>query len=156
MRRGTGTFLLLSLLGCMTSPASRSAVELSGAEADIRSLENEERLAVLGRDAQALQRLWSERFTVNSPMNRIAPNRSAVLQLVQQGLISYSSFERRIEEIRIDGNLAIVMGGETVQAAGNAPLAGQTIQRRFTHVWKHEQGEWRLIARHANNMNASP
>ncbi|MGK2963021.1 MAG: nuclear transport factor 2 family protein [Gemmatimonadaceae bacterium] len=148
--------LLVLLLGCATAPANRPAVDLPGAEAAIRSLEDQERLAVLSRDAQALQGLWSERFMVNAPINQVAPNRGIVLQLLQQGLIHYSSFERRIEQIRFDGDFAIVMGGETVQPAGNAPLAGQTVQRRFTHMWKHEQGEWRLIARHANNVNPSP
>jgi hypothetical protein len=42
------------------------------------------------------------------------------------------------------------MGGETIQPIGNAPQAGQTVQRRFTHVWKNEEGVWRLVARHAN------
>jgi ketosteroid isomerase-like protein len=148
--------LLAFVLGCATAPAVRPAADLPGTEAVIRSLEERERLAMLGRDAQALQRLWSERFTVNSPLNRVAPNRGVVLQFLQQGLIHYSSFERRIEEIRIDGDVAIVMGGETVKPDGNAPLAGQTVQRRFTHIWKHEQGEWTLIARHANNVIPSP
>ncbi len=147
--------LLVVLMGCATTPANQPA-DLTGAEAAIRSLEDQERLAVLRRDAQALQGLWSERFTVNSPLNQIAPNRGVVLQLLQQGLIHYSSFERRIEEIRLDGDVAIVMGGETVQPAGNSPLAGQTVQRRFTHIWKHENNEWRLIGRHANNVNPSP
>lgn len=92
--------------------ASRPAVDLTGAEATIRSLEEQERVAVLNRDAQALQRLWSERFMVNSPLNQIAPDRSVVLDLLQRGLIHYSSFERRIEWIRLDGDVAIVMGGE--------------------------------------------
>jgi ketosteroid isomerase-like protein len=157
MRHRLASPFLLLLLGCATaSPANRLAVDLTGAEATIRSLEEQERLAVLNQDAQALQRLWSERFIVNSPLNQIAPNRSVVLDLLQQGLIRYSSFERRIEQIRLDGDVAIVMGGETVQPIGNAPLAGQTLQRRFTHMWKHEQGAWRLVARHANNVTLSP
>jgi ketosteroid isomerase-like protein len=156
MYRLASPFLLL-LLGCgSAAPANRLAVDLTGAETTIRSLEEQERLAVLNQDAQALQRLWSERFMVNSPINQIAPNRSVVLDLLRQGLIHYSAFERRIEQIRFDGDVAIVMGGETVRPIGNAPLAGQTVQRRFTHMWKHEQGAWRLIARHANNVTPSP
>ena len=144
---------LLLLLGCASAaPANQLAVDSTGVEATIRSLEEQERLAVLKQDSQALQRLWSERFMVNSPLNQIAPSRSVVLGFLQQGLMHYSSFERRIEQIRFDGVVAIVMGGETVQPIGNAPLAGQTVQRRFTHVWKHEQGAWHLIARHANNV----
>jgi ketosteroid isomerase-like protein len=69
---------------------------------------------------------------------------------MRKGLIHYSSFERRIERLRIDGDIALVTGGETIQPIGDAPQAGQTVQRRFTHVWKKEAGAWRLVARHAN------
>ena len=43
-----------------------------------------------------------------------------------------------IEFIRIDRNIAIVMGAETVQPIGDAPLAGKTVQRRFTNIWKKD------------------
>ena len=46
------------------------------------------------------------------------------------------------------------MGLETVTPKNDAPsvglTAGRTIQRRFTNVWKNENGVWRLFARHAN------
>src|SRR6185295_4933996 len=98
----------------------------------------------------ALQRVWSEGLVVNTPSNQISPDREVVLNLVRQGLIDYARFERRIERLRIDGDIAIVMGGETIEAIGSSPQAGQTVQRRFTHVWKKEAGTWRLVARHAN------
>jgi ketosteroid isomerase-like protein len=94
--------------------------------------------------------VWSERLVVNAPSNQISSDREVVLNLMRQGLIHYARFERRIERLRIDGDIALVMGGETIEAIGNSPQAGQTVQRRFTHVWKKEAGGWRLVARHAN------
>jgi hypothetical protein len=44
------------------------------------------------------------------------------------------------------------MGSETVVPSGLDPLAGQTIQRRYTNIWMKEKGNWILIARHANNI----
>lgn len=120
-------------------------------EETIRSLEEQERMGVLNQDLQALEQLWSEHFMVNSPFNKVAPNRGVVLDIFRQGLAHYTSFDRSIENIRIDGDMAIVMGAETVQPTGNAPRAGETIQRRFTHLWKQEGGKWRLVMRHANN-----
>lgn len=117
----------------------------------IRSLEEQERTAVLNRDSGTLERIWGPEFIVNSPLNQISPNRAMVLDLVRRGLIHYSAFERRIEEIRIIENTAIVMGGETVQpAAGGA----RAVQRRFTHFWQRDAGSWRLVARHANDIIA--
>lgn len=130
-----------------TTSSTRSADEST-----IRSLEERERSAVLRQDFDELERLWSADYTVNSPMNRIAPDRAAVLEIFRRGLAQYSSFDRRIEEIRFHGDIAIVMGAETVEPTGQAPLAGQTVERRFTNIWKREGDTWRMVARHANNI----
>jgi hypothetical protein len=125
------------------------------AEADeqaIRFLEEQERMGVLNQDFHALEQIWSEHFMVNSPRNQVAPNRSVVLDIFRQGLAHYTSFERSIEYIRIDGDIAIVMGAETVQPTGNAPLAGETVHRRYTNFWKRDGEMWSLVARHANNI----
>ena len=61
---------------------------------------------------------------------------------------------RLIEFIRIDGNIAIVMGAETVQAIGDAPLARKTVQRRFTNIWKKDAKSWCAIACHAHVVSA--
>jgi hypothetical protein len=140
------TLLILSFLllaGCTT---------VIHDEETIRVLEEQERMGVLNQDVRALERVWSEQFMVNAPGNLISPNRDVVVDLVGQGIIHYSSFERRIEQIRFNGDIAIVMGGETVQPTGNAPLAGQTVERRFTHIWKYDGASWRLVVRHANNI----
>lgn len=140
--------LVLLLLGCATARLANQPDTTD--EATIRLLEEQERVAVLNRDTAALVQLWSEQLIVNAPSNQVSSDRSVVLNLMRQGLIHYSLFERRIERLRIDDDIAFVMGGETIQPIGNAPQAGQTVQRRFTHVWKKETGVWRLVARHAN------
>lgn len=135
--------------------AADSSSRSSRDEATIRSLEKRERRAVLEQDFGELERLWSPEYMVNSPMNRIAPDRATVLEIFRQGLARYSSFERGIEEIRFRGDIAIVMGSETVEPIGNAPLAGQRVERRFTNIWEREGDTWRMIARHANNVTSS-
>ena len=151
MKRILALALVLPLFGCVaTGPATRQS--LPGDDAAIRALEERERLAVLNQDVEALQQLWADEFIVNSPFNQISPNRAIVVDFMRQGLIHYSSFERNIEQLRIVGSVAIVMGGETVRPTGNAPMAGQTMRRRFTHIWERNAGTWRLIARHANNI----
>lgn len=64
-------------------------------------------------------------------MNRVVIGQHDVLARVQRSAL-YSSFERKIEFIRIDGDFAIIMGAETVKPIGEAFLAGKTVQRRFT------------------------
>ena len=147
--------LLLLLLGSFAWTSAHAQEPASEEEATIRSLEEQVRMGVLNRDTLALERLWSEQFLINNlhdrvSGNRVSANRRVVFDLLRQGLIHYSSFEERIERIRIEGDIAIVMGTETVKPMGDEPLAGQTVERRFTHVWQREGGSWRLIARHAN------
>ena len=149
MKPRTAFSLLVVLLGCATWTGVNAQGRTSDEET-VRSLDDQERMAVLDRDRPALERLWSDRLVVNAPSNQVTVGKHAVLDLVQRGVIHYSSFERQLEFIRVDGDVAIIMGAETVQPIGEAPSAGQTVQRRFTHIWRKESGTWHLIARHAN------
>ncbi len=146
-------FILITGSACATTGSYRNS---ANDEAAIRALEAQEALAVLNQDFGALDRIWSERFMVNAPNNMVASDRNAVLGMFRAGFATYSSFDRSIERILMQGDLAIVMGAETVKPTGKAPMAGQTVQRRFTSIWKKEGGGWRLLARHANTIIATP
>jgi ketosteroid isomerase-like protein len=142
---------MLLFLSCVTTyAAAQTPRRDSAAEATIRALDNEERIAALNQDLPALERLWSEHFIVNAPSNQILPDRTAVLDWFRKGMTTRSSYERVIEQIRVDGDIAIVMGEEILTPTANAPHAGQTVRRRFTNIWKKEGEAWRLWARHAN------
>lgn len=128
-------------------------------EAHVRALDDRERIAALRRDVPALEELWSEHFVVNAPNNQVVDGRRAVLEtFVGAGVINFSTFERQIEFIRADGPYVIIMGSETVVPLSDAPhaglVAGRTVTRRFTNIWKNEDGRWRLFIRHANVINA--
>ena len=144
--------LLVTMLACVASgPALGQASKHDAAlEQTIRTLEYQEGDAVLRGDVAALEKLWAEDFTVNSPMNRISGSRKEVLDRVRAGQIRYSSFVREIEAIRFHGDTVIVMGLEVVTPTGDAPGAGETSRRRFTNIWMKRGGEWLLTARHAN------
>jgi hypothetical protein len=123
----------------------------------VRSLDDQERLAALHRDIPALERLWSEEFVVNAPNNEVVFGRNAVLDtFVRAGIINFSSFERQIEFVRVDGAFVILMGLETIQPVSSTPsaglVAGQVITRRFTNIWKNESNTWWLAIRHANTL----
>jgi Domain of unknown function (DUF4440) len=146
----------------MGSPLSNSVVEAvsmtNGSSSDedhVRSLDDDERVAALERDVAALERLWSEDFAVNAPNNRVVVGRGNVLDaFVGSGVINFSRFDRQIEFVRADREYIIIMGLETVEPMNDAPaaglVAGETVERRFTNIWKNEDGTWRLFARHAN------
>jgi ketosteroid isomerase-like protein len=139
------------LLACLPlTLAAQSPEPPSADEASIRSLEEQERVAVLNQDVPALERLWAEQFIVNNPQNEISADRGAVLDRVRRGLIRYAKFERRIEVIRFTGDIAIVMGSEIVVPKTDGGGSTQTVHRRFTNIWTKSGTSWRAIARHAN------
>jgi len=77
----------------------------------VRSLDDQERLAALRRDTAALERLWSDEFVVNAPNNQVVVGRRAVLDtFVRAGVINFSTFERQIEFIQVDGPYVVIMG----------------------------------------------
>ena len=147
MKAGTAVpFVILLILG--------AAAHASDDE-NVRARDDQERVAALKRDVAALQQLWADDFTVNAPNSRVVVGKKAVLDtFVHGGIINFSSFERSIELLRVDGEFAVVMGLETLVPLSSAPAAGLTagkkVERRFTNVWKRESGVWRLYWRHAN------
>jgi ketosteroid isomerase-like protein len=147
----------LYVLVLLSGGAEAQGPERPSNEELVRSLDDQERAAALKRDVAALQRLWSDQFTVNAPNNQVVVGKKAVLDIfVHAGVINFSSFERKLEFVRVEGDLAILMGLETVTPLSDAPaaglVAGQAIKRRFTNIWKKEGDTWRLFARHANVM----
>ena len=138
------TFAITSLV------FGQSAKQTGALETEIRRLDHAEAEGLLHKDVAALEKLWAEDFTVNNPRNGITNGRKEVVALIHNGTIDYASFVREIETILFHGDTVIVMGLETIKPVGNAPFAGQTVRRRYTHFWMKRQGQWLLTARHAN------
>lgn len=151
---------LLAALLVASACSSNAQLKMSDTtEAMIRSFDDRERIAALNRDVAALNELWSESFVVNAPNNRVVVGRDANLEaFVRSGIINFSTFDRDIEHIQVDGLFAVIMGMETVVPKSDAPsaglVAGQRIQRRFTNIWRKEGDTWRLYWRHANVIPA--
>ena len=142
--------LAILLLLISFGNASAQTTPPDSLETLIRRLDRAEADGLLRRDSTALRRIWATDFTVNNPRNSITRGSDEVVALIRNGIIDYSSFAREIETILFHDNTVIVMGSETITPANKAPLAGQTVRRRFTHFWMRRNGEWRLTARHAN------
>jgi hypothetical protein len=135
---------------CPVGDAPAQGLAQDSLEALIRDLDRAEAQGLLHRDSVALREIWAPDFTVNNPRNSITRGSDEVVALIRNGTIDYSSFVRDIEAILVHGDVVIVMGSETIVPGNRAPLAGQTVRRRFTHVWMLRDREWRLTARHAN------
>lgn len=123
----------------------QSEQEKIAIEQEVKKLDLEHADAVLRGDQDAMNKYWTEDFIVTNPFNEIDQ-----ADRIKKGIVTYSSFVRESEAIRVHGNTVIVMGKETVVPKGISPDAGKTINRRYTNIWMIRDGKWRLIARHAN------
>lgn len=143
---------LLAMLLASPPALAGSAIPAPELEAEIRALDLAHASAIFRGDAKALDRLMDDEVTVNHPTNRIVKEKRELLDLIDRGVIRYTTFERHPERFLHFDDMVVVMGGEVVVPAPGAPNAGKTLQRRYTNVWMRRDGKWRLVVRHANNV----
>jgi ketosteroid isomerase-like protein len=144
--------LIIPMVFCIATGLvmGQNAKQKNDREGEIRKIDQAEADAILRNDAAAAEAFYADDIVVNNPRNTVTIGKQALMTLIKTGSIHYASFVREIEKITFRGDLAIVMGKETVKPDGNAPGAGQTILRRYTNIWMKSQSKWLLIARHAN------
>ena len=124
---------------------------MSDWEQAIRAREEENRVAFLAADVAALDRLWTDDFSVNSPLNLVNDKRRT-LALLEAGRIRHTSLTAEIEHIYRHADVVVVMGSDRV----TDPPDGTVTNRRFTNLWRLEGGAWRCFARHANMVSREP
>ena len=93
-------------------------------------------------------KIWSPAMIVNTPANIVGTVEGTKAHF-RSGDLNYQSFERTMEKITFNYNVAIVMGGEVIKPQGKQVNAGKTVSRRFTHVWLFKNNQWSIIARQA-------
>jgi hypothetical protein len=93
---------------------------------------------------------YSTTFVANTPSNSVVPG-ERMLELFASGTVRYAHVEQHIEYAGSHGpDMVVLMGEEVVVPGEGAANAGKRIHRRFTDVFRRENGEWRHDLRHAN------
>jgi hypothetical protein len=103
-------------------------------------------------DAKAFGALISADFVASDPSNTIR-HRDEIVALVSSGRLRYESIETSIDYARqIGDDLVVIIGTEsTLQSAVPADgdlesvATSHKLKRRFTNVYRKENGEWRLL-----------
>ncbi len=141
-------FTLLTITLCLTF-ATNIVLAQDPREPEIRRLENLERESVIKGDSSVLfDKIWSSDMIVNTPANVVGTVEGTKAHL-RSGDLNYISFERNIDKITFNDNVAIVMGGEIIKPQGHQFNAGKTVSRRFINVWLYKNNSWSIIARQA-------
>ncbi len=146
--------ILIAIAVFVIVPGLAAQNDTTVLKVEIRRLELAHADAILNGNAAALDSLMDDDIIVNHPTNRIVKEKKELLDLIQQGIIRYTSFKRYPELFLFFKDMVVVMGNEIVVPAKGAPNAGKTLQRRYTNIWMKGKGNgnWRLTVRHANNV----
>ena len=118
---------------------------------DILAREEENRVAFLAGDVAVLDRLWTDDFLVNSPIN-VVNDKRRTLSLLEAGRVRHTSMAVDIEHLARHGDVVVVMGSDRVTDGPD----GTVSHRRFTNLWRLDGGAWRCFARHANVIAREP
>lgn len=106
--------------------------------------------AMTSTGATAASERYSSTFVANTPGNVVVTGEQ-MLERFARGAVSYASVEQRLDYAASHGpDVVVLMGEEVVVPGPSAPDAGKRIHRRFTDVFRKENGEWRHDLRHAN------
>jgi ketosteroid isomerase-like protein len=145
MRIRIALFILFAAL----SPSVIAAQSSSNDERTIKELEEKQVALLLKGDLDRMAEAWLPEFTVNNPFGDIVNGHDGPVRKRQ---LTYSVFTRNIEKMIFRGEIAVVMGRESIIPSGSSENAGKRIDRRFTNIWAKADGKWRMLARHANVM----
>lgn len=135
---------LTALLAVVVPAASRADQTV---REQIDAAEHAVGKAIATRDFAAIDKLWSPDMLVNSPGNNIL-TREQVVGAIRANKLNYSGYTNEIEAFHVYGEIAVVMGHETL-IPDTGPEAGARLYRRYTDVWQRSNGVWMQVARQA-------
>ena len=147
------SIIVLFALIVFTAPVfAQKSINAPLLEEHIKKLDLAHAQAIFRGDVPGLDTLIDDDVTVNHPTNKIVKEKKELMEMIQQGVIRYSAFERYPEKFIFFKDMVVVMGSEKIVPAPGAPNVGKELQRRYTNVWMKLDGKWKLTVRHANNV----
>lgn len=126
----------------------------SSDEQIIQNLEAAGTPAFLKTDTIFLKKMWHPDYVVRNPFNKIVGVKE-IMTLIKVMKITQVEFESIIDKITINEDIATVMGYDepNVKTAKDGVANEVKNQRIFTSIWRRQNGNWRMIAHQATNVN---
>ena len=143
---------MLLLLASVNAYADAELDAENPAVRDVLAVQDQLHQFGIAGDGISFGALISEDFVANDPSNTIR-HRDEIIALVSSRRLRYESIETSIDFARqLGDDLVVIMGTEsTTQSAVPADddlesvALSHKLKRRFTNVYRNEQGEWRLL-----------
>ena len=138
-----GTWIVAIALAKRTVAASREAAD----SRELSRLESVWNDAHLHGDADALDRIWAEDFTVTVP-NMPVMTRADAIGAFRSNRLSFQRYESSDLGFRMHGDAAVVTG----RLRRTRGINDQTVEDdwRFTKVYVRRGDQWKVVAFHAS------
>ena len=137
----------------LSSGAVGQSASLGNREATLAKLDMVQKEMVERADVEKLAALSAPELTINAPTGRVL-TREQFLAMMRDGRIGAEDFERKVESVKVSGDVGVVMGSEVFTPTPQSELGrlygAVPIKRRYTNVYRLSHGQWSWFARHAN------
>jgi len=117
-----------------------------GVEESLRELER----ALLSSDLETLENKCADGYILTTRSGEVW-TKPEWMAMVKSGELDYIDYQRSNTEIRVSGDTAVVTG-QTVVIIKRHGLVIDLPPARFTSTFVKQEGQWRLLARHAGNI----
>ena len=137
--RVLATAFLVMCMGVLTF-AQTGASDNSGAEQQVKQLEQQVRTAVIQGDTSVLEKYLSDDYVAIAP-NGQEMDKTRSIQDLKNGTVKYSAIDVTDDRVRMYGDTAIYTGHANVRMTVNGqPQPGEV---RATIVWAKQNGQWK-------------
>ena len=144
------------LAGHVLAEQSMSKSDNEKAVAEVLAVNERLTAAALAGDMSVFRELLSEDFVVSDPNNNIR-HRDDLISLFANNEVVYRSIDMTIDYAEALGDLVVIMGTEsTILDAvpeGSPQGPGVTLHRRFTNIFRKENGNWRLLIKQSTTFS---
>jgi ketosteroid isomerase-like protein len=118
-------------------------------EQAVREVEDKITAALGSNDADALDRLWASDYIFVNPFG-IVMTKAQRLTTFRSGNLNVESYSRDEENIRVYGDMAVVIYRSTVKGRRGGQDIGS--QRRVTTVLVKRSGRWQVVSQQSTRI----
>jgi hypothetical protein len=144
---------LVAVLGLLIGAAASTAADPWDNDPAVQEVLKLRRAAIAAMTttgATAESERYSSTFVANTPGNAVVKGEQ-MRRAFASGSVSYAAVEMKLDYAGSHGpDVVVLMGEEVVVPGPTARDAGKRIHRRFTDIFRKENGEWRHDVRHSN------
>lgn len=156
-----GSFAIAAVI--LATGSALVGAQDSSAVTQVLALQDRINDAALKGNGAVFEEVLSPDFVTNPPSNRVA-RRGDLIALFSSGRVVYTSITATVDFAeQLGEDLVVVMGTEsTTQSAMpadaglGANVTAAPLHRRYTNVYRREQGAWKLLVKQSTPIAAPP